>query len=108
MCIIFTFLEQRMSCDGCISTTICTTTTGKCRLRFSKLFNLSSQCELHVDFLNGTRNVNTFTEGKYMDLLPNSSYYIQCHTPTCPNVRRDIYYIIPTSIVEDCSNSGKY
>ena len=101
---VFIHLAQRTNCGGCINTTICTTTTGKCLLQFSKLFNLNSQCELH--FLNDISNGVALTEGKYEELLSNSSYYIRCFTPTCPNIHREIYYAIPTSNVEDCSNSG--
>ena len=105
--IYFHILVQRTNCDGCINTTICTsTTTRQCLLQFSKLFNLNSQCELY--FLNETRYVDNFTEGVHMKILPKSGYYILCFTPTCPDVHREIYYEIPMSKIEDCSNSGNF
>ena len=49
-----------------------------------------------------------FTEGMHVKLLPNSSYYILCFFPTCPDVSREIYYEIPISKIENCSNSGNF
>ena len=101
----FTFLALSTSCDGCINATICRATTGKYLYRFSILLYFPYQstmppCELR---LIGTTSIVEITEGQCVDLLPNSSYSMQCLI--CPD--NDIYYAIPTSNVEDCSNSGK-
>ena len=102
---MFTFLAQRRSCDGCISTRICRATTGKYLLQFTKLFDqslLAGDCGLH--FTNHLLPNGTLTEEMCVELLPNFNYSILC--PICYPNTRDIHYEIPIFNIENCSSSG--
>ena len=104
-CVFAILTAQDTSCDGCIDATICTVTTGRYLLQFSKLFDQSnSPCE--ILYLDGRPVPNaTLMEGECTELPPNFNYSILC--PICPQSRYEIYYTILPSNIEDCSY-GKY
>ena len=103
-----TFLAEDASCDNCISTRTCTTSTGNYALQFTKLFidhESNSPCEL--EYSNGTLVPDvTLMEGRCIELLPNLGYSIRC--AVCQN-HYDIFYVIliPNDI-ENCSSLGNH
>ena len=105
MCI---FLAQDASCDNCISTRTCRTTTGNYALQFTKLFidhESNSPCEL--EYSNGTLVPDaSLMEGRCIELLPNSNYTIRC--PICQDNYDILYVLLITNDIENCSSLGKH
>lgn len=103
----FSFSASTESCVNCISTSVCTTSSGL-YLNFSRLFDHSlslSPCELYlnVDIVD-----DSLSEEACVKLSSNMSLNYEIVCPTC--IQRNIFYEIPNSAffnVEDCSNAGK-